>query len=256
MRGSPLSGADDIRPKSSFSLSKSGLDKYFQQSSKDYEKSSKRKICFKSASGDEIVDVDWYRAKNLIFPLNNGVCGGGSDDVKVTMHRGHLVASRYDRGDRRLKKATFVYTNVVPQFGDYNSVTWKIAEGALVVWGQNNCAKSGTRNVQMFIVVGVIPSTIFSPSKTRYFGRKGFSNYQNPTDYRVNVPALMWTAACCTFEFTEDGGTTWQAGVRSTALWEDECPWEAASPLCRRQMDGIDVKATDGTIGDKLVSEF
>lgn len=79
MRGSPLSGADDIRPKSSFSLSKSGLDKYFQQSSKDYEKSSKRNICFKSASGDEIVDVDWYRAKNLIFPLNNGVCGGGSD---------------------------------------------------------------------------------------------------------------------------------------------------------------------------------
>lgn len=119
MRGSQLSGADDRRPKSSFSLSKSGLDKYFQQSSKDYEKSSKRKICFKSASDNEIVDLDWYRARNLIFPLNDGVCGGGSDDVKVTMHRGHLVASRYGRGNRRLKKATFVYTNVVPQFGDY-----------------------------------------------------------------------------------------------------------------------------------------
>lgn len=49
------------------------------------------------------------------------------------------------------------------------------------------------RNVQLFIVVGAIPSTVFGPQQTRYFGRGGFSNYQDK-DFRVNVPEVMWTA--------------------------------------------------------------
>jgi hypothetical protein len=34
----------------------------------------------------------------------------------------------------------------------------------------------------------------------------------------------MWTAACCTFEFTEDGGKTWQRGVKNTAFWRETVP--------------------------------
>jgi len=140
------------------------------------------------------------------------------------MHRGHLVASQYGVGDQSVKKATFVYTNAVPQFWDFNSNPWNTAESSLVVWGRDNCAKKGKKNVQMFIVVGAIPSEIFGPSKTRYFGKNGFSDYQDDTYYRVNVPAEMWTAACCTFEFTNDGGKTWQRGARSTAFWRKNEP--------------------------------
>ena len=97
--------------------------------------------------------------------------------------------------------------NAVPQFGDYNSVPWRIAEGALVGWFSKNCASNGKQNSQMFIIVGVTPSTMLGPSRTpRYFGKEGFSDYQDDTNYRVNVPAEMWTAACCTFIFTEDSG--------------------------------------------------
>ncbi|XP_068739405.1 uncharacterized protein [Montipora capricornis] len=224
IRGSQLSGAPGNRPNTGFKLSQSGLDKYFQQSDKDYEKASQRKICFfERRRGKEFVDVSWYIAKNLMSPRYE-VCIGGSSDVKTIMHRGHLVASQYGIGEQTLKEATFVYTNAVPQFGDFNSGPWQIAESALVDWCRDNCANNGKQNAQMFIVVGVTPSTILGPSKTRYFGKNGFSDYQDDTNYRVNVPAEMWTAACCTFEFTEDGGRSWQWSVKSTAFWRKNEP--------------------------------
>jgi len=203
------------------------LHEYFQQSSQDYEKASKRKICFcERASGKELVDVDWYRAKNSILPQFQDCIGAGSNDLlKTNVNRGHLVASRYGVGNQSLKIATFVYTNAVPQFGDFNSVPWQKAEGRLENWGRENCAKKGNQNVQMFIVIGAIPSTKPGSSKPRYFGKSGFSNYQDDTNYRVNVPASMWTAACCTFEFTEDGaGKTWQRGFKSTAFRRENDP--------------------------------
>ncbi|KAK2546893.1 hypothetical protein P5673_033372 [Acropora cervicornis] len=225
IRGSQFNGEPGKRPDTSFKRSKSGLQKYFQQSNKDYQKASKRKICyFKRSFGKEVVDVAWYRAKNSVMPSDD-VCIGGSSDLKTQVHRGHLVASQYGVGDQTLKKATFVYTNAVPQFGDYNSVPWRIAEGALVDWFSKNCVSNGKQNAQMFIIVGVTPSTMLGPSRTpRYFGKEGFSDYQDDTNYRVNVPADMWTAACCTFMFTKDWGQSWQWGVKSTAFWRKNEP--------------------------------
>ena len=149
-----------------------------------------------------------------------------SDSKTSRVHRGHLVASQYGVGNQTIKTATFVYTNVVPQFGDFNSGPWRKAEEGLVNWGRDNCANSGKQNVQMFIVVGVIPSTIpftmLGLSKTRYFCRMGFSDYQDDKNYSVNVPAFMWTAACCTFEFTEEGAG--KLGFKSTAFWRENNP--------------------------------
>ena len=225
IRGSQFNGKSGNRPKLRFKLSKSGLHKYFQQSNDDYDKALKRNICyFKRSFGKEVVDVAWYRAKNSVKPSDD-VCIGGSSDLKTEVHRGHLVASQYGVGDQTLKKATFVYTNAVPQFADFNSTPWRIAEGALVTWFLNNCVSNGKQNAQMFIIVGVTPSTMLGPSRTpRYFGKEGFSDYQDDTNYRVNVPAEMWTAACCTFIFTEDSGQSWQRGVKSTAFWRKNEP--------------------------------
>lgn len=55
------------------------------------------------------------------------------------------------------------------------------------------------------IVVVVIPSLFFGPSETRYFGKSGFSDYQDDRKFRGNVPKEMWTAACCTFQYKYDG---------------------------------------------------
>ena len=225
IRGSQLSGAPGNRPNTGFKLSKSGLDKYFQQSNKDYEKASKRKICYSKRNFvNGFVDDHWYKAKNSKSPAPNQFCTDGSSDLKTDVHRGHLVASQYGLGVQTFKEGTFVYTNAIPQFGNFNSAPWRIAETALVNWGRYNCAENGKQTVQIYIVVGVTPSTMLGHWRTRYFGKKGFSDYQDDTNYRVNVPADMWTAACCTFAFTEDGGQSWQMGVRSTAFWRKNEP--------------------------------
>ena len=225
IRGSQFNGKPGNRPNAKFKLSNSGLDKYFQQSNVDYNKASKRKICYFNRNfGKEVVDVAWYRAKNSREPSDDD-CIGGSSNLETEVHRGHLVASQYGVGNQTLKEATFVYTNAVPQFGDYNYRPWKIAEGALVRWFSNNCLSNGEQNAQMFIIVGVTPSTMLDAPRTpRYFGKEGFSDYQDDTNYRVNVPADMWTAACCTFMFTKDWGQPWQRGVKSTAFWRENEP--------------------------------
>ena len=223
--GSQLSGPDPGgRPKIPFRLSKRLL-RNFQQSNKDYLGANKRRVCYRKRSRytREIVDKKWFLAKRLADKKRfSGVCDG-SDTFKVAMHRGHLIASQYGRGDQSKKIATFVYTNAVPQFGDFNSNPWKDCEVKLVNnWGKNYCAIDGSTNVQMFILVGAFPSTESGPSETRYFGRNGFSDYQD-TKYRVNVPTEMWTAACCTFEYADRRGTT-RTVTKSTAFWRENTP--------------------------------
>ena len=108
IRGSQLSGAPGNRPNSQkFILSKSGMDKHFQQLNVDYDKASQRKICYKTRSDKEMVDVHWYRAKNLIHPPFKVCIAAGPKDLKTKMHRGHLVASQYGVGDQNLKKGNF-----------------------------------------------------------------------------------------------------------------------------------------------------
>ena len=224
IRGSQLSGANGKRPQIRFKNSRTGLYEQFQQSKEDYKQAShgRRKVCyFKRSLRKEIVDVAWYGAKNKKKPSNDD-CIGDPDNFKTGIDRGHMVPSHYVVGSETLKEATFVYTNAVPQFGDFNSYPWAKAERALVDWGRENCANNDKQNVQIFIVVGVIPSTLLGPSQTRYFGKNGFSDYQDGNKYRVNVPADMWTAACCTFEFLQDGVR--KTGVHSTAFWRRNVP--------------------------------
>ena len=130
------------------------------------------------------------------------------------MHKGHLIAASYGRGVGEKIKATFTYTNAVPQFGKFNQGQWLSYEKRLVTWGKNYCAFEGATNVRMHIVVGVLPSKSFDK---KYFGSGGFSNYFGDKNYRVNVPKAMWTAACCTFQFEEDG--TLKDGTHHTAFW-------------------------------------
>ena len=82
--------------------------------------------------------------------------------VRATIHRDHLISSRYGRGDQRKKEATFVFTNAVPQFGVFNSVPWNRWKASLLN-GAKTTAFQATRSVRMFIVVVAIPSTFFGP---------------------------------------------------------------------------------------------
>ncbi len=220
MTGQQLSAGSLSRP--NYFRQSSEVRPEYQQNGADYEKSSKRDLCFeKGETKTRAVDKKWASSAKK-GPLNDNVCLT-PELVKAVIHKGHLIASQYGRGNKERMLATFTFTNIVPQFGDFNSVPWQQCERSLIEWGKRNCAK-GTHNVKLFIVVGAIPSTypVSGPSEPRFFGRKGFSDYQDD-NYRVNVPSQLWTAACCTFEYQDDQGHL-QTGARSTAFWRENVP--------------------------------
>ena len=218
----------------------SKLDQAFQQKDTDYTEYSKRIMCYESRAGNDFfVDVDWYKANSgKIISLRTS-CSLPFKAL-TPVHRGHLVAASYGRasGDTDRIRATFTFTNVVPQFGRFNSGQWCSSEKRLIAWGGKNCIVykgSSTRNVRMYIVVGVIPSTFRNLNK-RFFGESGFSDYQSWSkmtdtykrnsggkEYRINVPRYMWTAACCTFQY-EVGKGKLKDGTRSTAFYRENEP--------------------------------
>ena len=217
-RGRPKGGDGKFEHSTKLNLS-------FQQKDNDYVRAKNRELQIHNNRKRKYDDMDdkypahdWIKSKNA--PLSS------PNRYIASMHRGHLIASMYGIGDYEKKKQTFVYTNAIPQFGDFNSVPWRICEQKLITWGRLNCLNEGTtyegRNVQMFIVVGVIPSTINKdPKEWRFFGSSGYSILQDKI-FRVNVPSAMWTAACCTYDYTKDKRTL--SATQSTAFWRENKP--------------------------------
>lgn len=214
-----LTGADSGgRPSVSFRASETTLHRYYQQKKGDYKHSKKRNVCYKSRlSNNDRVDTNWYQAliKSQTTPAGSYPC------YNTEVHKGHVIASQYGRGDQLKKKATFVFTNTVPQFATFNTPVWRDAEMNLVKWGQNNCAWTGTWDVQMYIVAGAMPSSKYGPP--RYFGADGFSDYKD-NKYLVNVPRFMWTAACCTFQYKDPNTGSSRYGIKNTAYWRENDP--------------------------------
>ena len=169
----------------------------FQQNDDDYKDALQRAPCYETVNKEFFIEQKWYAAlTNGKIVSNTQPCPPGI--TKSPIHRGHLIAASYGRGtpDRRIQ--TFVYTNAVPQFGRENSGSWNTFERRLIKWAKNNCM-----GAPLHVIVGTIPST-YGPNHWRFFGKAGFSNFDGPSKifsegspYRVNVPAFMWTAACC-----------------------------------------------------------
>ena len=244
VKGSQFSAEPGTRPNGrdgTFRESGTGLSRNFQQVANDYLRASRRQILYSSKKVriNLVKDDNWYKAMNPTKKASSNP--SPSNEVKVAMHRGHMIASQYGIGNYGRKVQTFVYTNAIPQFGDFNSTPWKTCETKLIQWGQVICLREGlARNVQMFIVVGAIPSTFYGPSKRRFFGSGGFSDFQNDESFRVNVPSWMWTASCCTYEYTKDGRTYYV--TKSTALWRENVPGKF--PCYRIDVDTLEEKLT------------
>ena len=169
----------------------------FQQNDMDYKDTSQRVPCYETLSNQNFIEQKWYRAlTNGKVVSNAQPCPPGI--TKSPIHRGHLIAASYGRGIPDRSEQTFVYTNAVPQFGKQNSGSWRIFERNLLEWAINNCM-----GAPLHVIVGTIPST-YGTNDWRFYGEAGFSNFNGPSNiffgkspYRVNVPAFMWTAACC-----------------------------------------------------------
>ena len=219
------------------------LHRDFQQRKLDYFKSNDRTLCYES-KGKYQIDKEWYLSKTGDTYCLEQTCPASTPAhcqkyIETPMARGHLIAAQYGRGNVSRIKATFSYTNTVPQFISFNSGSWRCSEQNLIEWGRDNCATPENVDVRIFIVVGAIPST-YTGRQIRYFGQSGFSDFQGwsklqntyakgrgEKEYRVNVPSFLWTAACCTFKCKGNFQT------RSTAFFRSNDPSYSPCRLAR-----------------------
>lgn len=145
-------------------------------------------------------EVVYYEHKNGYFSPWNIYSGTGT----VPLNKGHMIPACYASSDGKRMYNTFSLTNVVPQFQTFNAGAWADAERYIVEeWGANCQNKANiAQSVRVFIVVGAIPSTYIKQPK--FYGASGLSDFEGPSnlknggDYRIVVPDVMWTAACCT----------------------------------------------------------
>jgi hypothetical protein len=166
----------------------------------DFKRSCDHFFCYENIMGQL---ADW----NI-----SGLCPNTS---KYEVHKGHMIAARYGIGNAKRVKDTFTLTNVVPQERDFNSNKWMRAEGSLIQWAKNcqNIAPTATIEARIYIVVGVIPTSFYGTLNTKFFGSAGFSNFQGDSKifpgfgYRILVPEIMWTAACCMYTDNTVAGT-------------------------------------------------
>jgi len=218
--GDQLSDDSVGRPPSKFRKvePRNQLHNYFQQKDADYTRSNNRELCFKTNANYRI-DDEWLRlsGNSNAPPISNPgtVCPSGSAWLKTTMNEGHLIASQDGRAVRTRMIATFTYTNAVPQFGLFSMGEWKTSDTNLIRWGQEYCAVQGAQHVEMFIIVGAIPS---ANRNHAIFGKKWFSDYKLTADYPVNVHRYMWTAACCKYDLNG----VWK--YHSTAFYRQNHP--------------------------------
>ena len=220
--GAQLSKKPLGRPSNSFRRSENQLSTEFQQEDADYRNTKNLCLetyenCFKDderrrPSGNSNTQRDRKRVRSETPCLTQSAL---TKTTNTRINRGHLIASQYGRAVLERTIATFTYTNVVPQFERFNNGAWRASENKLIGWGQVFCAVKGAQHVEMFIIVGAVPSTNFE--QPCYFGKQGFS-VKKDSVYRVNVPRYMWTAACCKYYLNG----TWK--YHSTAFYGQNDP--------------------------------
>ena len=222
------------------------LHKQYQQHESDYETSLNREACYNcNAPAGLWLDKQWFNSLNpnsritaeftncnQVLPANLNTaeftnCNQvlpANPKKKVGIHKGHLIAAGYGRGEKAKAEATFTYTNVVPQFARFNSGQWMQFEQTLVQWGQKNCATN--RNAKMYIIVGVIPSTYpyNGAAIPRSFGSGGFSNYMDVSKFRINVSSAMWAAAYCTYQLQNPDGKWVEERRNYGGFWRENNP--------------------------------
>jgi hypothetical protein len=195
-----------------------------------------------------------------------------------------MMADSYIKADNSVKDATYHFTNCIPQFQKFNNEAWNIAEQAVFPWAEDQCGTAIAdpivrANALLHLMVGAVPSTSITATFTetdispRWFGEWGFGdevfnatidyNGNTPVStaaYRVNMPAAMWTAACCIGTDANDN-VVW---VRHMAFGRDAKPvgndvpvTEApATDLMSQMLPGLDTSGVNLFPSEALCSDL
>ncbi|XP_071134565.1 endonuclease domain-containing 1 protein-like [Mytilus edulis] len=135
--------------------------------------------------------------------------------------RGHLNPQIFNTQNKNSRYATNTLTNIAPQYGPFNQVTWNIMENGLVNAVRDKCNFSGAKS---YVVIGVQPSNdkfITRTIEKTVTTSKGKQKTKNEYENRVNVPDFYWTAICCdTSMATNHTNMGWSFGYKANNINE------------------------------------
>ena len=142
----------------------------------------------------------------------SGINHQGSKDlyknqpISCLYDRGHLVPFNILRYSKESARATFTYTNCVPQIAGFNRGQWKKYETKIVQYAQHYCAPSGGT---LYLITGT--------SRVKFKEILSLENkiigvdesvppmeefHENVNIYpklgpKIAIPNSMWTVGCC-----------------------------------------------------------
>ncbi|XP_068684579.1 uncharacterized protein [Montipora foliosa] len=148
-----------------------------------------------------------------------GIANQGTDSLysgsrAADIHRGHLNPCHINSFNKTFMKATFIYTNCVPQCGtSFNSGSWMAYEGRIASYTKDRCANDtgGT----MYLVTGQ------SDYRVRVRSTGALAQVPTPIQYypssssrhRLVQPNSLWTAGCCVYRSRTSGLITYAESI-------------------------------------------
>lgn len=108
----------------------------------------------------------------------------GTDYSNSGYDKGHVNPQMFNALSNDSRYATNTYTNIAPQYANFNQNTWAKMEKGLLTTVKEYCTFPGAK---IFVIVGV------EPSINRFTELRIREKYVE----RVNVPKFYWTAVCC-----------------------------------------------------------
>ncbi|VDI21360.1 Hypothetical predicted protein [Mytilus galloprovincialis] len=108
----------------------------------------------------------------------------GTDYSNSGYDKGHVNPQMFNALNNDSRYATNTFTNIAPQYDNFNQNTWAEMEKGLLWTAKNRCIFPGAK---IYVIVGV------QPSNNKYTERE----IRNTFFKGVNVPKFYWTAICC-----------------------------------------------------------
>ena len=121
--------------------------------------------------------------------------------IPVTYDRGHLVPVNILRYSDESARATFTYTNCVPQVKGFNRGVWKKYEQKIDKYARRVCSPNGGT---LYLITGT--SSVQFDEELDNQGEKKITALAKPQQLfhdnvdakkKIAIPNSMWTVGCC-----------------------------------------------------------
>ena len=117
--------------------------------------------------------------------------------AKSPLSRGHMNPAGLNKFDREFRKATFTFSNAVPQFKISNGGPWQKFEKRISKYAKQKC---GPRGGTLYLLTGKSDNGVSIQRgipRREWFTPLPYLRNIFPANVKLVTPRAVWTAGCC-----------------------------------------------------------